>query len=134
MSVVSNVILHYGHFLLASPGRKSVEGSLEQSLREVNTYFGDGGQGFVSIDDASLPRGWYGGTKMFEAAVAYGAFNYLTLGKLSIIEMMKMNVWPFSDEEAEKIDYVEDGVRVMSMLERARKEGPGMVACTELKD
>lgn len=30
-----------------------------------------------SIDDPDLPRGWYGGNKMFEGKVYLGAYNYL---------------------------------------------------------
>lgn len=33
----------------------------------------------VSVDTPSLPRGWYGGSKMLECTVYIGAFNHLDL-------------------------------------------------------
>jgi hypothetical protein len=43
-------------------------------IEEVNRVF-RGGKGFVSLDDPSLPRGWYGGSKYLEAELYAGAFN-----------------------------------------------------------
>lgn len=68
MSVVTNVILHYSMFGPAY-------------LAKVNEFFGDR-SGFVSVDDESLPRGWYGGSKYLECDLAIGAFNHLDLDGL----------------------------------------------------
>ena len=67
MSYVTNIILNLG-----LQGKK---------LEEVNQFF-DGEKGFISCDDDSLPRGWYGGTKMLEVDIAIGAFNYIDLDKI----------------------------------------------------
>lgn len=44
----------------------------------------------VSVDDEALPRGWYGGSKMVEANIFLGAFNYLDLQAL--ISFMKEQI------------------------------------------
>ena len=46
---------------------------------EINEFFIHAGykRGLVSIEDESLPPGWYGGNKPFEAEVLVGAFNFL---------------------------------------------------------
>ena len=61
----------------------------EERIIEVNKFF-EGGNGFVSCDDDSLPRGWYGGTKMLETNVYIGSFNYLNLSDL--VEHLKTQV------------------------------------------
>lgn len=70
MSVVTNVVLLAGCDIA------------ETQLIQINEFFGEDVQGFVSADDPSLPRGWYGGSKMLECRVAIGAFNYLNLDGL----------------------------------------------------
>jgi len=81
MSDVTNVILKY-------PVSAYKNGE-ERQLKEVNKFFGDD-KGFVSVEDGSLPRGWYGGTKYLEVELAIGAFNYLNLEGL--IRHLKNNV------------------------------------------
>ena len=48
-------------------------------LSEVNSFFSSPIKGLTSVDDPSLPRGWYGGSKMLEADLFVGAFNHLNL-------------------------------------------------------
>jgi hypothetical protein len=83
MSVVTNVILHMGYLD-------------ETYLAQVNEFFDkedrDGRKGFVLVDDPTLPRGWYGGTKMLECTLAIGAFNYLDLDDL--VEHLRKIKWP----------------------------------------
>lgn len=38
------------------------------------------GKAPVNCEDESLPRGWYGGTKMLPGEVLVGAFNYFVIG------------------------------------------------------
>jgi hypothetical protein len=68
MSIVTNVLLK------TSTGDKS-------RIAKLNTAF-ESGQKFVSCDDDSLPRGWYGGNKMLECEVYPAAFNHLDLEEL----------------------------------------------------
>lgn len=67
MSRVSNVIVTFS--------------AVEQPSRivDVNLFFVNAGYecGLVSIEDETLPPGWYGGNKPFEAEVLIGAFNFL---------------------------------------------------------
>jgi len=70
MSRVTNVILHVGLFD-------------RELVSKVNEFFErDGIKGFVSLEDGSLPQGWYGGTKFLEAAFSAGAFNHLDMHHL----------------------------------------------------
>ncbi|HEX8035340.1 MAG TPA: hypothetical protein VF510_15905 [Ktedonobacterales bacterium] len=73
MSEVTNAILYYGN------------GS-DRVLEGVNKFFdqveNQRQRGFVSMDDPSLPHGWYGGAKMLEGELAIGAFNYLDVEAL----------------------------------------------------
>lgn len=77
MSVVTNCIL-----CLDIQNTSFAYGDEEDpGLAAVNRFFTDG-RGFVCVDDKGLPRGWYGGTKMMEANIYLGAFNYLDLAGL----------------------------------------------------
>lgn len=69
MSEVTNLILHLSIF------------DTDQ-LPAVNAFFQSAREGFVSLDDDSLPKGWYGGTKFLEAELYAGAFNHLYLDEL----------------------------------------------------
>lgn len=70
MSWVTNVILHVGIFD-------------KELVVKVNEFFErDRICGFVSLDDESLPKGWYGGTKYLEACFSVGAFNHLNMNNL----------------------------------------------------
>lgn len=51
----------------------------DRNIERINAYFEDGRRGFVSVDSPELPSGWYGGTKMLEARLYIGAFNYFDL-------------------------------------------------------
>ena len=75
MSVVTNCILHF------SISECEGDDNEAKCLADINTFFKDV-KGFVSIDDPRLPHGWYGGTKMSEAPLFYGAFNHLDLDAL----------------------------------------------------
>lgn len=48
-------------------------------IDQVNRYFDGASKGLVSVDDPSLPRAWYGGTKFLEAGLYIGAYNHLDL-------------------------------------------------------
>src|SRR5262249_51788655 len=78
---VTTVILHLG-------GAFVPENAL---LAQVNAFFSEG-TGFVSVEDAQLPRGWYGGTKYLEASLAQGAFNHLDLDAL--VAHLRTIEWP----------------------------------------
>lgn len=82
MSYVTNVILSMG-----------MEG---EKLEQVNKFFDGNQKGFVSCDDESLPRGWYGGSKMLEIDIAVGAFNYLSIDEL--VEHLKTIEWQEPEE------------------------------------
>lgn len=81
MSVVTNVILTIPLY--------NDEEKLE-IVRQINRFF-TGETGFVSVDDKSLPRGWYGGTKMLEVEILIGAFNHLDIEEL--IKHLKSIDW-----------------------------------------
>jgi len=67
MSVVTNCIIAF-----------SLVENEDKKLDEINLFFRkEKYEGFISIDDISLPTGWYGGDKMFEVFLAIGAFNHL---------------------------------------------------------
>lgn len=68
MSVVTNCILAFD----------LLEDEHTNIIIDVNSYFINE-CGFVSIDDPSLKKGWYGGSKMFETRLYLGAFNHLDL-------------------------------------------------------
>ncbi len=70
MSLVTNVVLKWS---LEEGGEAA---DVLPQLREVNTFFAED-RGFMWVDDPSLPRAWYGGTKMLETNLFIGAFNYL---------------------------------------------------------
>ena len=58
MSWVTNTILHFGN-------------GEEKEFDKVNAFFMDGpghGPGFVSVQDASLPQYWFGGSKNLECS------------------------------------------------------------------
>lgn len=74
MSVVTNCILHF-----------SITEDEEDRISDINKFFdiqGHKQKPFVDIDDKSLPHGWYGGSRMSEAPLYYGAFNYLDVDAL----------------------------------------------------
>lgn len=50
------------------------------------------GQKFVSCDSPSLPRGWYGGSKMLECDIYIAAFNYMDVA--GWIAHLRSLPWP----------------------------------------
>jgi hypothetical protein len=50
-------------------------------VKKINSFFEEE-KGFVLVDNENLPIGWYGGTKMLEAEILIGAFNYLNIEEL----------------------------------------------------
>ena len=72
MSRVSNVIVTFS--ALEQPSK----------IMEINQFFINAGyeRGLVSIEDESLPPGWYGGNKPFESEIMIGAFNFLNTDDL----------------------------------------------------
>jgi hypothetical protein len=93
VSYVTNVILHIG-----------ILDDAKTRLQEVNHFFEEGLRPLISVDDPTLPRGWYGGDKMLECKISIGAFNYLYLDGL--ITHLKTIKW----EEPESLQLlVKDG-------------------------
>lgn len=83
MSVVDNCILSFG--ICES----------EDIINAVNSFFTKQ-KGFISIDDPSLPVGWYGGTKMMEANLFIAAFNYFRENQF--IKHLKSIKWRYPSE------------------------------------
>jgi len=81
MSEVTNVIIAFG------VAEKKVE-KIEQLQ-----FVGSNGRSFniVSVDDDSLPNGWYGGSKYLETNICIGSYNYLNLDEL--INHIKSLCW-----------------------------------------
>ena len=110
MSNVTNLILSIGYHD-AEAGK----------IHEVNRYFEEPEiealrcRGLVSIDDSSLPEGWYGGSKYFEANIYLGAFNYLLLDEF--IEHLRSIQWQ-SPEDLQIIvmGQEDDGFRIRNVF------------------
>lgn len=108
MSVVTNVILSLGPLGLNEE---------KEFLAEVNKFFG-GTKGLVSVDDDSLPRGWYGGNKMLETSIAIGAFNYLDLDALvQHLQSLFMICQFLSDVQLMIKEQNEDHFRIINIFE-----------------
>ncbi|MCD6018560.1 MAG: hypothetical protein K0S53_1681 [Bacteroidetes bacterium] len=72
MSSVTNLIIHFS----CSENRNDI-------LNEINQYkIRENNLDIVSVDDFRLPKKWYGGTKMLEAELLLGAYNYLDIDDL----------------------------------------------------
>lgn len=70
MSVVTNILLTFSSF--------------EEEIDCVNSinnfeWFIQRSQKLISIDDSHLNKGWYGGSKYFEAILYVGAFNHFDI-------------------------------------------------------
>ena len=50
----------------------------------------------VSIDDPSLPKGWYGGTKYMEARLYLGAYNYFNYQ--AFIAYLQAYPWQYPED------------------------------------
>jgi hypothetical protein len=48
-------------------------------LDDVNAFFAERSEGFVSVEDGRLPSHWYGGYEHLECNIAIGAFNALDI-------------------------------------------------------
>lgn len=72
MSRVSNVLITFS------------ASEQPSKIMEINSFFINAGYecGLVSIEDESLPPGWYGGNKPFESEMLVGAFNFLNTDAL----------------------------------------------------
>lgn len=118
MSRVTNTILHFG------------DGE-QEDLDKVNAFFTDGtghGPGFVSVEDATLPRGWYGGSKFLECSVAIGAFNHLDIKALVDHLCALCLAGALDDEETQLLlmDQEEDKFHVINIDEEMRARGMRM--------
>lgn len=83
MSWVTNVLLNTGY-----KDSNTDCGTIVQA----SAYFEDRNiRGLVSLNDPSLPRGWYGGSKFLEAGLYVGAFNHLDLD--DFIEHLRSLEW-----------------------------------------
>ena len=86
MSSVTNLIIHFS----------SSEDSIE-IINEINKYKVRGNTlDIVSMDDKKLPVKWYGGTKMMEAQLLIGAYNYLDIEGL--ILFLKRIKWQHPED------------------------------------
>lgn len=104
MSVVTNVILKTPLF---SDSEK------EHFEKEINSFFDT--KGFVNCDDKSLPVGWYGGTKMLEAELWLGSFNYLDLEGL--VNHLKSIDWKVEYEDWVQVIYQKQEDDKFSIIE-----------------
>ncbi len=118
MSWVTNTILHFG------------DGG-QDDLDKVNAFFTDGpghGPGFASVEDASLPRGWYGGSKILECSLAIGAFNHLDMKALVDHLCALCFAGALDDERTQLLlmDQEEDKLHVINIDEEMRARGMRM--------
>ncbi len=105
MSEVTNVILRTP--LFDNEERKRIE-------KKINSFFA-GENGFVNCNDEKLPRGWYGGTKMLEAELWIGAFNYLDL--YGLVNHLKNIDWLVDFEDFVQIIYQKQEDDKFSIIE-----------------
>jgi hypothetical protein len=105
MSLVTNVILRTP--LLNENEKKHFS-------KKINSFFGSS-KGFVNCDDEKLPIGWYGGTKMLEAELWIGSFNYLDLEGL--VKHLKTIDWDIGYEDWVQIIYQEQQDDKFSIIE-----------------
>jgi hypothetical protein len=80
MSRVTNVILTF-----------SINENEDLIRKELDEFKPDGNKAFASIDGPNLPRGWYGGTKIFEAPLYIGALNHVSTNQ--ILDFLKSCHW-----------------------------------------
>ena len=114
MSEVTNVILHF-----------SICENEDWALAAVNEFFDEGEKPFVSLEDDSLPSGWYGGRKGSEAPLFYGAFNYLDLEDL-IDHMRQLDFRYREDVQLIVCGQHEQRFRIINVLD----DGPrSLVSC-----
>lgn len=93
MSYVTDIVLVYG----LCPDENNHE-----LLSEINACIVDHRhQKFVHVEDEKLPMYWYGGSKVLQANVAIGAFNYINLPQM--IEGMRSKI----DFNKYECDYVQ---------------------------
>lgn len=109
MSWVTNILLSL----------ETLDADEDQKVAEINEFFSAPGHGgFVSLEDDSLPNGWYRSGKCLEAHLYLGVFNHLDLA--SLIAHIRSLEWPgptsvqllVKDQEETKfkaIDVVEHG-------------------------
>ena len=110
MSVVTNLIFVFG----------TLE-EQEVRIREVNQYFREGEKGLISVDDSSLLKGWYGGTKMLEVYVFIGAFNFFDID--NFMKHIRTIKWE-SPEEVQCIfkEQEEYKFRIIDLVEESRMQ------------
>ncbi|NQY05521.1 MAG: hypothetical protein HRT68_04760 [Flavobacteriaceae bacterium] len=94
MSKVTNIIL-----------TSSVIENEEFVIKEIEKFILRGNSlKIVSINNKTLPEGWYGGSKHFESNVFIGAYNYLDIK--SFINHLKIIKW--KDPECVQLFYLEE--------------------------
>ncbi len=117
MSWVTNTILHFGN-------------EEEKELDKVNAFLTEvtgRGPGFVSVQDAALPRCWFGGSKNLECSLAIGAFNNLDI-KALVDYLVALCVAGALDADRTQLllrDQEEDKFHVINMDEETRARGCG---------
>ncbi len=86
MSSITNLIIHF-----------SCSEHRDEMINEINQYKIRGHDfDIVSADDPSLPKKWYGGSKMLEAVLLIGAYNYLDIDDL--ILFLKTIKWQHPED------------------------------------
>lgn len=123
MSWVTNIILSTPPYF----GKEK-----EEIEKKINSFFEKGDKGFVNCDDKKLPTGWYGGTKMLEAELWIGAFNYINLEDL--VEHLENIDWggDYEKEEVQLIikDQDDKRFRILNLFPiRVEEDGEGIVEC-----
>ena len=117
MSWVTNIILHIPAVDARGP---------QGRIKDVNRFFDEiPGKGFVSLDDPSLPKGWYGGSKLLEANLYVGALNHLDLDSfvkhLQSIDWKEPNHVQVIVMDQEDLDF-----RIIRIIEDSEEVQPGM--------
>lgn len=87
MSQVTNIIILFS----CSEDESRIVNELSQFEYKKDSFFY-----IKSINDKTLPKHWYGGSKGFEASVLIGAFNYLNI--FDLIKYMKNIKWEYIED------------------------------------
>jgi hypothetical protein len=101
MSQVTNIILIFS----LAENEKEIEGKL--NLFRYNSSFS-----MISIDTPDLPRGWYGGNKLFESNIYLGVYNYFNLEEF----VSHLNNIEWEERENVQLIYKEENDEVFKLI------------------
>ena len=85
---------------------------LEQKFKEFNVH--QNPFDLVSIDKDTLPRGWYGGTKLMNPNIFLGGYNHLDLNGL--ISFMREQV-KWENPECVQLIYKEENAYKFKLID-----------------